>query len=485
MPSTATDTDVLIVGAGPVGLFLANECARRGLRWRLVEKRSGQSVHSKALAIFPRTLEIFDMAGLADPFLEAANRVTWVAILAQGRALARIRFTPAESPYPFVAMVPQDVTERLLVEQLRRKGGTVEYETEFISAVQEPDSVRVTLSRKGERLDLTAAFVVGCDGAHSVVRRLLNLPFEGSQYDASFMLADIESNEALPADEMQLCPSEFGPLAVFPMSATRRRIVATVQNTENEAPSLDLVRRLLAQRAPSRLEARALHWSSYFRVHHRQVARLRAGRIFVAGDAAHIHSPFGGQGMNTGLQDAWNLVWKLDFATRDGASEPLLDSYSTERRPVIRNVIRVTHFITQAMGTPSRFAQAIRDTVIPVVSRLGPFQHAFVQRLSQLGITYGGSSIVEGAGQRYFDESLRGGEGVRSQYLLQLDSEASAMTKQAAQQLAEDYRNLVELRLTRRRGIALIRPDGYIAYSAPSGAKALATARAILQRQTG
>src|SRR5262249_52925061 len=142
MPNRATDTDVLIVGAGPVGLFLANECARRGLRFRLIEAKATQSEHSKALAIFPRTLEIFDMAGIAGPFLEAANRVTSVRVLTHGHTLAHITFAPEETPYRFVAMVPQDVTERLLVEQLRRKGGLVEYETTFVSAVQHGDFVR-------------------------------------------------------------------------------------------------------------------------------------------------------------------------------------------------------------------------------------------------------------------------------------------------------------------------------------------------------
>jgi len=142
MPSAPASTDVLIVGAGPVGLFLANECARRGLRWRLIETRASQSEHSKALAIFPRTLEIFDMAGLADPFLERANRVTSVAVMTHGRTLAHMRFTPEASPYPFVAMVPQDVTEKLLVEHLRGQGGDVEYQNTFVSADQQDDSVR-------------------------------------------------------------------------------------------------------------------------------------------------------------------------------------------------------------------------------------------------------------------------------------------------------------------------------------------------------
>jgi 2-polyprenyl-6-methoxyphenol hydroxylase-like FAD-dependent oxidoreductase len=484
MSELKPDADVLIVGAGPVGLFLANECARRGLRWRLVEERASQSRHSKALAVFPRTLEIFDMAGLAAPFLESANRVTWVAVVAHRRRLARIRFAPEQSPYGFIAMVPQDVTERLLVEQLRHKGGTVQYETAFVSAIQQPDHVRITLKHGGELSELTAAFVVGCDGAHSTVRRLLNLPFAGSQYDALFMLADVETNEMLPADELQLCPSEFGPLAIFPMSAGRRRIVATVQNAEQEAPSLERVQQLLAERAPAGIEARAVHWSSYFRVHHRQVARLRDGRIFLAGDAAHIHSPFGGQGMNTGLQDAWNLVWKLDLAVHGCGSEQLLDSYSAERRPVIKGVIRTTHFMTTALGTPNKFAQAIRDTAIPVVSRLAPFQRAFVQRLSQLGIAYRGSPIIKGSGLRYFDESLRGGNGICSRYLLLLQSDATPSIKAAAQQLAEQYPDVVELRLTRRPGTTLLRPDGYVASSAPADLKALDTVRSLLKKQT-
>ncbi len=293
MPAVPVDIDVLIVGAGPVGLFLANDCARRGLRWRLVEARPTQSLHSKALAIFPRTLEIFDMAGIVGPFLEAANRVTSVAVIAHGRTLARIRFAPETSPYPFIAMVPQDVTERLLVEQLRRRGGVVEYETSFVSAVQDEERVSVTLDHKGQRRELTAAFVVGCDGAHSTVRHLLNLSFEGAQYDVLFMLADIQTNDAVPADELVLCPNAVGPAAVFPMSATRRRLVATVDRADGDGPSLDLVRAILKERVPAGIEALALHWGSYFRVHHRQAGSMRVGRMFVAGDAAHIHSPFG------------------------------------------------------------------------------------------------------------------------------------------------------------------------------------------------
>lgn len=484
MPNAALDTDVLIVGAGPVGLFLANECARRGLRWRLVEARASQSVHSKALAIFPRTLEIFDMAGVVAPFLEAANRVTSVAIIAHGRALAQMQFAPEESPYSFIAMVPQNITERLLVQELTRKGGAVEYQTTFVSADQQGDCVSVTLERKGEPVEIKAEFVVGCDGAHSAVRHLLNVPFEGAAYDASFMLADVQTNETLPADQLQLCPSEFGPAAIFPMSADRRRIVATIDQPEGDTPSLGLVQRILAQRAPREIEARALHWSSYFRIHHRHVAELRAGRIFIAGDAAHVHSPFGGQGMNTGLHDVWNLVWKLDLFLHGRGNDRLLDSYSAERLPVIKHVIETTHILTRVMGTPNKFAQALRDTVIPMVSRLAPFQHAFVQTLSELGVAYRGSPIIEGPGKRYFDDSVRGGKGILSRFLLVLGEDATPSAREAAAQLARSFADIVELRLSPDTGVTLVRPDGYIAYSAHDSVAALGSVRSLLERQT-
>ncbi|MFL5606632.1 MAG: FAD-dependent oxidoreductase [Gemmatimonadaceae bacterium] len=483
----ATDTDVLIVGAGPVGLFMANECARRGLRWRLVEARSSQSAYSKALAIFPRTLEIFDMAGLVRPFLEVANRVTSVAVMTQGRTLAHMQFTPEESGYPFIAMVPQDVTERLLAEQLRSRGGAVEYDTSFVTAVQHDDHVAATLDHKGQHLELTAAFVIGCDGAHSTVRHLLNLPFEGAEYDDSFMLADIETNDRLPADQLQLCPSEFGPVAIFPMSATRRRVVATIDTGEGDAPSLELVQQILWERGPTGIEARALHWSGYFRVHHRHTAELRVGRIFIAGDAAHIHSPFGGQGMNTGLHDVWNLAWKLDLVLRGRGNEALLESYAAERLPVIANVIETTHVMTKVLGTPSKLAQALRNTVLPMVSRLAPFQHAFVQRLSELGIEYRGSPFVEGAGRRYIDDTMRGGDGIGSRFLLLCDENADVLTREAARRLATSLSEVVELRMGPHRDLMLVRPDGYIAYS-EDGRDALAALRSVqslVERQTG
>jgi len=476
-------TDVLIVGAGPVGLFLANECARRKLRYRIIEAKASQSEHSKALAIFPRTMEIFDMAGVVDPFLNAANRVTSVSVITHGHRLAHMHFAPDQSPYSFVSMVPQNVTESLLVEELKRKGGAVEYETRFVGSVAKDDRVIATLEHDGESQQISAAYVIGCDGAHSAVRHAIGVSLEGGEYLDSFMLADIESNDALPVDELQLCPSEKGPVAVFPISATRRRIVATIEEQQGDAPSLELVRKVIGERAPEGLTAKALHWSSYFRIHHRHASKLREGRMFIAGDAAHIHSPFGGQGMNTGLQDVWNLVWKLDLVINGRAGEQLLDSYSAERVPVIKNVIQTTDMLTKVLGTPNRLAQVLRNAVIPMVSRLAPFQHAFVQRLSELGIAYEGSPIVEGAGERYFDDGLRGGN--ISGFQMLIGGDAGDAIRDAAKRLSESHRGLLEMRSIPEHGIKLVRPDGYLAYEGRSNALALNSIQEVLELQTG
>ena len=342
MPGDSVDTDVLIVGAGPVGLFLANECARRGLRWRIVETRATQSEHSKALAIFPRTLEIFDMAGVVGSVPRggqpghvgrrhrARTHAGPHAVRARGEPLSVHRHGSAERDRDDCwsrscgAGAEPSSTRRRSCRPIQQDGDVTRH------AGTQGRAGRGSRARSSSAATARTARFGTC----------LNLPFEGAAYDDAFMLADVETNDALPADELQLCPSEFGPLAIFPMSATRRRIVATIDAARRATRRRSSwCGRILAQRAPAGIEARALHWSSYFRIHHRQVAQLRVGRIFIAGDAAHIHSPFGGQGMNTGLHDVWNLAWKLDLVLHGHGNEALLDSYSAERLPVIKQVI--------------------------------------------------------------------------------------------------------------------------------------------------
>jgi 2-polyprenyl-6-methoxyphenol hydroxylase-like FAD-dependent oxidoreductase len=423
------------------------------------------------------------------PFLEKANRVTSVSVTTHGHTLAHMKFAPEESPYQFIAMVPQNITESLLLEELRRKGGDVEYETSFVSAEQDADAVNVTANHKGEVAMFTAAMVVGCDGAGSKVRQTLNIPLEGGEYPDSFLLADIDVDSSLPADELQLCPSELGPVAIFPISAVRRRIVATVEKAEGDTPSLEVVQRILDERAPKGIKALSLHWSSYFRIHHRHATQLRVGRMFIAGDAAHLHSPFGGQGMNTGLHDVWNLAWKLDLFLHGHGNEELLDSYSSERVPVIKSVVDTTDSMTKFLGTPNKFVQTLRNVVIPMVSRLTPFQDAFVERLSELGIAYRGSPIVEGPGKRYLDDSMRGGGGIRDRFLLLMDEHLESAAKEATNELCDSFRDAVELRASPSAGIKLVRPDGYLACAADAttekdAREAIAEMRLLLERQT-
>jgi len=465
--NSSNEVDVLIVGAGPVGLFLAHECVRRGLRCRIIEAQAGQSVHSKALAIFPRTLEIFDMAGLATDFLQVANRVRSVAVMSHDRALARIRFEPDDTPYPFVSMVPQNITEELLVKALKRRDHEVQYNTRFISMEQSLDGVSVTIERNGNAETIRSAFVVGCDGAHSSVRKSLGIKLDGGEYDMPFMLADIETADELSADELQLCSSTHGPIAIFPMSAKRFRVVATVDQAEADAPSLEFTQRLLAERAPQRIHADKLHWSSYFRIHHRHASRLRSGRIFIAGDAAHIHSPFGGQGMNTGLHDIWNLIWKLELALRESGGDLLLDSYSEERLPIIQNVIETTDRLTKALGTPNTLAQILRESLIPVASHIPAFRHAMVERLSGLGVAYSGS-LIQSSGKRVFEDCMRDGQISEARFLLFISKDVDSSFVQAANSLAASLDGLLIVRQSQVEGIRLVRPDGYAAFSAPA-----------------
>ena len=190
--------------------------------------------------------------------------------------------------------------------------------------------------------------------------------------------------------------------------------------------------------------------------------------------------------MNTGLQDIWNLVWKLDLTVRGHGSEVLLDSYTAERRPVIKQVIAMTDLLTKAMGTPSKLAQALRDTIIPLFSHLTPLQHRFVQALSELGIGYGGSPIIEGAGERYFDDSIRGGKGIGGRFLFLLGDSTDSATREGAEKLCQSFRDIVEVRTARLPGMTLVRPDGYVAYNNQSrnATLALEAVRSLLQRQT-
>ncbi len=456
-------TDVVVIGAGPVGLFLARELTRHGHGVLLVEKKEHQSEHSKALAVMPRTLEVFEMAGIVEPFLDVAHIVTKAAVLDGDQRLGVLPLEPSLSRYPYVAMIPQDVTEGVLLAELVRSGGQVSYATEALAVEQDAEGARVRLRSGGVERWVSAAYVVGSDGAHSVVRHALGLEFEGGSYAAAFVLADIETTGDVPTDEMQLCPHAAGALACFPMSATRRRIVAMVSEEPPGGPDLAFVQALLDTRGLAELHATRLIWGSNFKIHHRQAESMSSGRVFLAGDAAHIHSPFGAQGMNTGLQDAWNLAWKLRFALSGLSTQALLDSYGTERHAVAERVIRITDTITKAMASRNRVAQAIRRRAIPILTQIDSFKRFFVDTLTELSVGYPHSPVVQGRGQRAADEQLEGGARLYQQlgagFVLLTPRDA------APSQLIARYSTTVERHAhLNADGVRLIRPDGYIAF---------------------
>ncbi|MGW2482408.1 FAD-dependent monooxygenase [Streptomyces sp. NPDC001571] len=368
-------TDVLIVGAGPVGLSAAAELARHGVRVRLVERLPARLLYAKAVGVQPRTLEIWDRMGLARRIMEAAvplhGQLTYVNGVEQPRMELEL---PPEVPYGFAAL-PQYETERLLEEYLAGLGTAIERETELLSFSQDPDGVTALLrTAAGGEEEIRAGYLVGCDGAHSAVRKGLGLSFEGGAFPTSYMLADVEADWDLPAgysvrashraadgtvDDLLVCvplpgvhryrlsmpaapelltdgPAEDGTAA----GAAGAPADGIAHGLGGERlPELSQIQAVVDRLAPRPSVLSRMRWSSVFRISHRIVDRYGEGRVFVAGDAAHIHPPTGAQGMNTGIQDACNLAWKLALVLRGSAGPALLTSYDAERRPVGEEVV--------------------------------------------------------------------------------------------------------------------------------------------------
>ncbi|MEU5170722.1 FAD-dependent monooxygenase [Streptomyces mutomycini] len=363
------DVDVLIAGAGPVGLTAAAELCRRGVSCRVVDRLPGRLPYARAVGVQPRTLEIWDRMGMIREALEAAVPMRGQLLYVNGEERARIDLElPPEVPYGFAAL-PQYETERLLEELLRRRGGHVERSTELISFEQDLGEVRAVLSTSpgGSREEVTARYLLGCDGAHSVVRKGLGLSFEGGALPEEYMLGDVEVDWDLPdgygirathvvdgrTDDLLVCiplpgdrryrmsmhtPPELSRAA----GADAGGVVHGLSGGEAPLPGIEHIQAVLDRLSPRPTTATSLRWSSVFRISHRIVDRYGAGRVFVAGDAAHIHPPTGAQGMNTGVQDAFNLAWKLAAAVRGHAGPGLLASYDAERRPVGEEVVART-----------------------------------------------------------------------------------------------------------------------------------------------
>ncbi|MEU1179934.1 FAD-dependent monooxygenase [Streptomyces sp. NPDC005820] len=359
--------DVLIAGAGPVGLSAAAELGRHGVRCRLVDRLPARLPYAKAVGIQPRTLEIWDRMGLARAVLEAAAVLRGQLVHVNGRETARWELAlPPEVPYGFAAL-PQYATERLLEEYLAGLGTVVERGSELLDFVQDPDGVTARLrTAAGGEEELRAGYLVGCDGAHSTVRKGLGLAFEGAAFAEEYMLGDVEADWDMPhgygirsshraddgsTDDVLVCIPLPGA-GRYRMSMLVPPELSTRASGEGDgvahgleggrAPELSHLQAVVDRLAPKRAVLSRLRWSSVFRISHRIVDRYGDGRVFVAGDAAHIHPPTGAQGMNTGIQDAVNLAWKLALVLRGRAGPGLLETYDAERRPVGEEVVRRT-----------------------------------------------------------------------------------------------------------------------------------------------
>ena len=419
---TKNATDVLIVGAGPTGLFLALLLAKLGLRPRIVDETEQPGTTSRALAVQARTLEFYRQVGLADEVLRRAYVLGAANLWRRGERAARIEIGAVgkgRSPFPFGVIFPQDEHERLLVERLGAEGISVARRTRVTAL--EPGANGVTVSERaadGSEDVYEARYVLGCDGARSAARAAIGAQFPGGTYDHVFYVADVVASGAQVNGELHVILDEAGFLALFPLAKKgHARLVGTIREEalardrmgekgERELSWDDIDRRPVERIG---LAIEHVSWFSSYHVHHRVADRFRSGRLFLLGDAAHVHSPVGGQGMNTGLGDAMNLAWKLAAVLGGRANDDVLDTYEPERIAFARKLVATTDRVFQAASSEGRIAEVVRTEMVPrLVERIARTklgQRLFFSALSQTGIEYRASAWSEGRAGR-----LRGGD---------------------------------------------------------------------------
>jgi 2-polyprenyl-6-methoxyphenol hydroxylase-like FAD-dependent oxidoreductase len=472
---------VFIVGAGPVGMTAASELARYGVPVRIVDKAPKRTDKSKALVVWSRTLELLDRGpGGSRPFLDAGFKTLAVNFVTKdGELMGHVTMDSVKSPYPFGLMLPQSETERLLEERLAGLGVTVEREVEVLSYKTNDAGVEVTLRRPDGQEEVVAAdWLLGCDGAHSVVRHSLGVPFVGETMDSDWMLADIHmSGYPYPDHEAAVYWHKDGAFVIFPISPGRYRVLAnSAVSTAAVAPepTLEQVQAMIDQRGPGGLKAFDPIWLAGFRINGRKVAKYRLARIFLLGDAAHVHSPAGGQGMNTGMQDAINLAWKLALVTGGACGEQLLDSYSAERSAVGDQVLKAADRLTEIGTMKNPALQSIRNLVGHFAFGLSPVQHAFADSMTEVAIGYPDSPLngprLHGGpgpkpGERVVpaDDTVPPGSGGKPLFAL------FAEKNEAVGDLLQQFHRVLDPEVRTpftRDGIWLVRPDGYVAASA-------------------
>jgi 2-polyprenyl-6-methoxyphenol hydroxylase-like FAD-dependent oxidoreductase len=490
----AKHCDVLIVGAGPTGLILALWLARLGVTPRIIDKTAQPGTTSRALAVQARTLEFYRQLDLTDSVLTQGHKVPAINLWVKGEPRARMAFESIGSgltPYPFLHIFPQDQHERLLVKRLQELSVSVERRTELLGYSEEGDRVVAHLrGPDGQEESCEATYLAGCDGARSAVRETMGTGFPGGTYRQVFYVADVDVKGAVANGELHIDLDEADFLAVFPLAGEgRARLIGTVRN--QRADNAETLRfEDVSGRAIEHLKVQVdkVNWFSTYRVHHRVTDHFRKGRAFVLGDAAHIHSPAGGQGMNTGIGDAVNLAWKLQSVLKGRAPDALLDSYETERIRFARRLVSTTDKVFSFATAEGRLADVVRTRIAPVVMpRLIGFDSAreyLFRTVSQIMLNYRDGPLSVGtAGAVHGGDRLpwaRGAEGDNFAPLADPTWQIhvyGSVRPQLATWCADhhlplhrfDWSSEHETAGLARDAVYLIRPDTYVALADPTG----------------
>jgi len=486
-------SDVLIAGAGPTGLVLALWLTRLGVKVRIIDKTAEAGTTSRALAVQARTLELYRQLELTDAVLARGHRVPAVNFWVKGERRAHMPFNdPGRglTPYPFLHIFPQDEHERLLVARLEALGVSVERRTELIDFTEKGDGVLARLrGADGNEVDCEARYLAGCDGARSKVREAIGTGFPGGTYQHLFYVADVEATGPAINGELQLDLDEADFVAIFPLAGQgRARLIGTVRD-ERAGRAETLTFDDISKHAIGHMKVAVtkVNWFSTYHVHHRVAQHFRKGRAFLIGDAAHIHSPAGGQGMNTGIGDAINLAWKLAAAVRGRASDSLLDSYEAERIGFARTLVATTdRAFTFATGQ-GRFADFVRTRlapiVIPAAFRFAAARRFAFRTVSQTTINYCGGPLSRGTagsiqgGDRLPWAPADGADNFASlaymDWQVHVYGEASdGLTAWCAQRNLPlnvfTWQRQYESVGLARNALYLLRPDTYVALAGPS-----------------
>ena len=476
--------DVLIVGAGPTGLVMALWLAKLGVRARIVDRAPRAGTTSRAVGVQARTLELYHQVGLADTLVAAGVKVDHVNLWTKGEKRGQIdlRVGHALSPYPYVLMYPQDEHEKLLGARLAELGITIERGVEV--AEIEPGVPAALLRHPDGRVErVEARYVIGCDGAHSPVRHALGIDFPGGTYSHVFYVADAAIRGPVANGELHIAIQANDFVGVFPLGGNHVRLIGSIQAPQGQREGNDLTWKDVDQSilAELQIEVGEINWFSTYRVHHRVASAFRSGALFLCGDAAHVHSPVGAQGMNTGIGDAINLAWKL-AAVLHGSDERVLDSYEAERIPFARRLVATTDRAFELATNDSRIAHLARARVPSLVGRLfriGAVRELAFRTISQLEIRYRDSPLSAGHAGK-----IRGGDrlpwaGANFAPLASLAwqvhvyGEPPASAQAACEALRLPLHAFAFDAACERAGLArdaayLVRPDGYVALALPA-----------------